>query len=280
MWRVPGRDDEEGWLYEGGIFKYGGVTTTTVLASAESNGPTQTPTDYLATILDVGWPCRTVRGEWYASYPGGAGGRPAPTPSKNLIAIPPRLLGVQLQRPVLPFFPLFPGVVIGAAFWGILAWVVVRIVRVVRRRARLDRRCCAQCRYALRESTVRDGFVVCQECGVSVPAAHFRRPRQVLRWWMVPLLLPAAVLGIAWLLGLVVWTWLRFELRFQTPILSFDSMVSLVAAVVWVYGIGVVAYRDRAGWRRQVLAVAVAGGLAIPAYVAVFALVARFAPGL
>jgi len=91
---------------------------------------------------------------------------------------------------------------------------------------------------------------------------------------MIPLLVPQLLFVLLWFVGSVNWTVLRFEIRFNEPILTVTSASSVTIAMLWLTVIGYHAYSDRRLRQRQLLSVSVALLTSVTAYIALFSLLA------
>ncbi len=151
-------------------------------------------------LNDVGWPLRSFRG---VQHQWGAGMKQQ-TSNSGMMVLPDRVLGVPMpglataQGRLIPVRPLWGGLAFNMLLHGLAAGAVGWMAMRIRRRARLDRRCCAACRYDLRAS-LEDDPVRCPECAATYTISVFRRPRQVLRRWMIVYCVPLLVLGGMWL---------------------------------------------------------------------------------
>ena len=65
----------------------------------------------------------------------------------------------------IPFFPIWPGLVITSIFWGAVAFIFVASLRAVRRDFRLRRDRCPSCAYDLNGAP----GLSCPECGWNRP---------------------------------------------------------------------------------------------------------------
>ena len=218
----------------------------------------------------TGWPLRCVECDRIVR------GNPLAFSKKHefrgWLSTPPISLLTNRSQHGLPIRPLWTGLILNTIFYGMITWLVWSAVSRLRRRARLDRTRCPKCRYDLRAAEAKDGIITCPECGTRIAALFFGRPQQILRWWMLPLLLPAFVFGAIWFCGGFDWLWLRFHLRWSEPILTFSALLILPFAAVWLYLIGVFAYNDRSIRARHRIAALIAILLAIAAYVPLYAL--------
>ena len=156
-----------------------------------------------------------------------------------------------MRGPRLPLRPIWTGFVGNTILYATGAWLLGAAIARVRRRARLDHRKCFRCKYDLRAAVPP---VKCPECGTSIAPEWLKPPRQILRWWMAPLIAPVGVVGALWFTGSVTWTWARFHLRWTEPIITPVTLASFLIAAGWVYLIALAAYRDRPAGHRRLIA--------------------------
>lgn len=185
----------------GGSAQSGSIISWTV-AGAEGSPDGGVWGFHVVWQSDVGWPLRSFRGvqrHWGVAMKEQAS-------VAGMIVLPDRVLGIPMpglttaQGRLIPVRPLWDGLAANTLLYalaaGFFGWVATR----VRRRARLDRQCCAACGYDLRAALESD-TVRCPECAAIYAISAFRRPRQVLRRWMVVYCVPPLVLGAMWLLS-------------------------------------------------------------------------------
>ena len=117
------------------------------------------------SVLEAGWPCRSLRGDFRSPVEGDSHYRYA-------LMIP------QAFRPAhgrivlwdyLPLFPLWPGFAINTLFYAIILWLLVPGPFVLRRLIRIKRGRCPKCGYDLRGQL--PGATGCPECGWNREAA-------------------------------------------------------------------------------------------------------------
>ncbi|MCH7721555.1 MAG: hypothetical protein IH988_11320 [Planctomycetes bacterium] len=163
---------------------------------------------------------------------------------------------------------------VNSLFYALTLAVVSLVVRLMRRRARLGRRVCAECKYDLRGS-MTDRGARCPECGSEYTPAELSVPRSLLRWWMVPLLLPVVAMAADWGSGAVDWIAIRYHFRWVDPILTPRSFSSVVVLGFFVYLLGLWSYQDRPAARRHAYAAAVVLLLTPTTYASAFILIVR-----
>ncbi len=110
-----------------------------------------------------GWPCRTIWGWKYDGMSRPVGSMSAATASAGGGDLLPILFPAQAGpgRRILPFYPLWPGLLANVAMFSAMWLLVFRGVRVWRRVLRNRKGVCVACRYDLRGSVSG----MCPECG-------------------------------------------------------------------------------------------------------------------
>lgn len=74
---------------------------------------------------------------------------------------------------------------------------------------------------------------------------------------MLPPLIPPLVVAGFWFAGGLDWTWLRFQLRWDEPIINSYTAMSLAAAWAFLGYLGLLSFGDRSPRGRVVLAAAI-----------------------
>lgn len=236
------------------------ITWTVVMAEGYADGKGWG--FHLVWQTDVGWPLRSFRGvqhHWGVMMKEQAS-------VAGMIVLPDRIFGMPMPGLVtgrgrlIPVRPMWGGLAANTLLYALAAGAVGWMGRQVRRRARLDRRCCAECRYDLRASLEGEP-VRCPECAAVYTISVFRRPRQVLRCWMIVYCAPLLVIGGMWLfsdsLGNAGQT-LRIKLNepanyFGWPtVLNTIVLTALIAASA--YSLASRSYKDRPRSVRMALA--------------------------
>jgi len=223
---------------------------------------------YLCSVTRAGWPLRCLEGQSH-SY-GKIGTTPLRSVHTVAIWVPPDpyLWGGL----ALPLSVLLLGFTLNTAFFSVLLSLAALLAARIRRHARLDRGECPRCCYQQTPPYSSDG--PCTECGYCYRRVLHTRPKQILRLWMIPLLVPQLLFVLLWFVGSVNWTVLRIEIRFNEPILTVTSASSVTTAMLWLTVIGYHAYSDRRLRQRQLLSVSVALLTSVTAYIALFSLLA------
>ena len=90
---------------------------------------------------------------------------------------------------------------------------------------------------------------------------------------MLPLLVPQFLLLFAWILGLVNWTWLRFQLHYTADLVTPGSVMSVTVAMLWIAAIAYFAYSDRPGLQRRYISAALAAAISVTSYIAGFVVI-------
>jgi predicted RNA-binding Zn-ribbon protein involved in translation (DUF1610 family) len=217
--------------------------------------------------LRAGWPFRALEGvKW--SEPQGQTRRALWEPSSG------RFRGRSASNHAYPFGPLWTGFLADTVVYAAGVWLLVAAVGRTRRRARLDRRVCPQCRYDLRAATGAS-TVTCPECGTELAAAWLTRPRQVLRWWMAPAVVPAALLGAQLLGGWIRWPLVLRKLIWPDPVATGVTVAVFLAVAGGLYVLVQRSYRDRPPAQRHLLSALVALAATGVALVPLYVLVAR-----
>lgn len=138
-------------------------------------------------------------------------------------------------------------------FYAALVWGVSGLFGKLRRRTRLDGKCCPECRYDLRV-TIKQGIdVTCSECGQQIPALLLKRPRQILRLWMLPFLAGPLLFGGLFFVGQMSWSWLAFNMRYVHSPLGRLPLITLSVSFCLILTLACRAYVDRD--KRTILAV-------------------------
>lgn len=263
IWRreLPG---VEPWARARGSRGIGGaVSCTSIGADHEHTGLNWE--FRVITVIDVGWPLRASRGVYHMW----GGATTQQTSTSGMLVLPNRWLRLSLpgaqigSHRLIPVRPLWGGLALNTLLYGLAAGAVGWIVMQVRRRARLDRRCCAACRYDLRASLEGEP-VRCPECAAVYTISVFRRPRQVLRCWMIVYCVPPLVLGGMWLFSDSLANareTVRIKLNepayyFGWPTV-FNTIVLTALVLVSAYSLAMRCYEDRPRSARVVLAATV-----------------------
>lgn len=242
-----------------------GLGITHIMLSGRSSAATDSQRPYMCVVTRAGWPLRCLEGEQHAAANG------SPYHAQAIWTVPDRLWWGGSN---LPLRPLPLGFFLDTVVFSALVWAVLRLATQIRRRARLDRGQCPRCRY-VQMPPYSDGAAPCSECGYAYSHALHSRPRQILRPWMLPLVLPQGVLLVAWSLGFVNWPWLRFQLRYAEPVLTPWSAVSATVIALWIAAIAYVACADRTRLQRRCLSAGLGLMFAGTLYVAAFVLLVR-----
>ena len=264
---VPGRDPTQ---YLQGTANQGSGISWLVL-SQESPTDSEAFEFYVCVVTRAGWPMRCLEGQQHEYMQGlqGRGHTVAVWQLPRSEYLPHRWSGQ-----AFPLSPLPIGLLLNTAFFSALTWATVRLGARIQRRTRLDRGECPRCRYH-QVPPYSSQPTPCSECGYRYRHAVHARPRQILRLWMVPLVIPQLLLVLLWFLGVVDWPWLRFQFHYAEPLLTVASALSVTIAVVWVTAISHSAYPDRPPFQRRYLSVSLATVISVTAYIAVFAVVLR-----
>lgn len=247
-----------------GSVHFGTVTTWTVVM-AEGYPDGKGWGFHLVWQTDVGWPLRSFRGvqhQWGVAMKEQAS-------VAGMIVLPDRVLGIPMpglttaQGRLIPVRPLWDGLAANTLLYALAAGFIGSVATRIRRRARLDRRCCAACRYDLRAS-LKDDLVCCPECAAEYAMDVFRRPRQLLRRWMTVYCVPLLVLGGMWLFSDSLANareTVRIKLNepayyFGWPTV-FNTIVLTALVLVSAYSLAMRCYGDRPRSARVVLAATV-----------------------
>ncbi len=224
---------------------------------------------YACKVTRAGWPLRCIEGQQHQYVKDSLGG----THTVGIWVIPDRAyLPRRLVGRAVPLSPRPIGLVVNTVFCSVLAWGMAWLGVRIRCRARLDRDECPRCcdrQYPPYSSQPAP----CSECGYCYCHTLHDRPRQVLRLWMVPLLMPQALLICLWSAGLVNWLWLRMQFAFVEPIVTPASIASVVIAMLCLFLIAYSAYSDRPRLQRGLFSAIYGVTISITLYGAVFALV-------
>jgi hypothetical protein len=225
--------------------------------------------DRACLVMQAGWPFRSLEGAHYDVLGS------QELQFLGIWRLHPRIgpLDLELQ---LPLRPLGPGFVLDTVVFAGALWLAGALMVRGRRRGRLDNGKCPRCTYDLR-ATPAEGTAMCPECGAEVAGRLLKRPRQVLRWWMAPLLGPPLLGAALWFLGAFDWLWLRFQLRWEEPIVTRFSIASFTVCAAWLYAVGLKAYRDRPARQRHLVSASVSVVLTAICLTSVFVLAVRFA---
>lgn len=224
---------------------------------------------YMCVVFRAGWPLRCLEGQRH-TYAQGSGER-SHTVAMWYWPNTPYLPRAWIGRP-LPLAPLPIGFLLNTVFYAALAWAAAWLVARIRRRARLDRNACPRCRYR-QVPPYSNEPTPCTECGHCYRYALHTRPRQILRLWMLPLLVPQFLLLFAWILGLVNWGWLRFQLHYTADLVTPGSVMSVTVAMLWIAAIAYFAYSDRPGLQRRYISAALAAAISVTSYIAGFVVI-------
>lgn len=177
----------------------------------------------------------------------------------------------------VPYAPRWFGLFANTIFYSTFVFVLLSVVRRIRRRARRDRELCPQCKYDLRAALVSQSTTVtCPECGRAYLAKYFHRSRQLLRWWMVPLVLPTAVLLMGVCLAYFDWRWLRFQLRWVEMIWTPFNLYVFGVLTLWIFLLAWDSYDDRHSWKRFTVATVISALLSMTSFVSVYSLAVHF----
>ncbi len=224
---------------------------------------------YMCVVTRAGWPLRCLEGQVH-HYAQGS------TERSHTVAVwylpGTAYLPRAWSRQPLPLSPLPIGFLLNTVFYAALAWAAAGLWARIRRRARLDRNECPQCRYR-QIPPYSNEPTPCPECGHCYRHTLHTRPRQILRLWMLPLLVPQLLLLFAWFLGLVNWTWLRIQLHYTADLVTLGSVMSVTVAMLWIAAIAYWAYSDRPGRQRRYISAALAAAISVTSYIAGFVVI-------
>lgn len=227
-------------------------------------------------IFRAGWPMGTAQGEHHETREWSndpfTPGRTR-TRAEGIFTVPRRIGPIRAGQ-LIPIRPIWTGMVVNSLFYALALAAASFVVRHTRRRARLGRRLCAECKYDLRGSMTDTG-ARCPECGSEYPPAQLSVPRSLVRWWMVPLLLPLMAMVAYWGSGMTDWISLRYHFRWVEPIFTPRSFSYVVVLGFFVYQLGLWSYQDRPTGRRHAYAAAVALLLTPTSYASAFILIVR-----
>ncbi len=260
---IPTRFVQAGTSHGSGI--------TWLVLSEESTDESGSLQFYMCVVTRAGWPLRCLEGQQH-HY---AQDSPEGSHTVGIWFLPDRAyLPRWLVGRALPLNPRPIGILLNTVFFSVLAWVATWLGARIRRRARLDRDECPSCRY--RQRPPYSGQPTpCSECGHCYRHTLRDRPRQVLRLWIVPLLVPQFLLLCIWSVGLVKWPWLRMQFAYLEPIVTPASAVSVTIAMLWIVLIAYSAYSDRPRLQRRYLSAILGVTISITVYIAVFAMIVR-----
>jgi len=220
-------------------------------------------------LIRTGWPLRCLARERLSSVD-----------SNNVynlhevaaLIIPRKLGPVYWGERRLPIRVLWGGMIFNTLFYAFLSGLFIVALRKLRQRIRLDRKYCPQCNYNLCKSITATG-AVCPECSHKVSEKLFERPKLILRWWMVPMLLPIIALFLAWTVGIVNWYRLSLYLSWEYPSAGHKVLFSLLVGLSLLFFIAIDVYPDRSSKQRIALAGAVALIFSVLTYLPIYILV-------
>jgi len=177
----------------------------------------------------------------------------------------------------LPIRPLWTGLITNTIFYAGLAWLCLALLTRIRRRARLDRRRCTHCNYAFHK-TIAEGKtqIICSECGSILPTALLERPRQILRWWIMIILLPPLAFVGLFFLGIFSWITVRFRMLDGAPFFTISNLVMISIVIGWLLVLASFSYHDRPSCQRRTLAAIIALLIGPLSYICIFYMVLNF----